>query len=164
VTSPTEIGTKSLLANYFPAYIPIGDFLNSHTTSYDRIAVIGSEPQTYFYAKRQSVSGHIYTYGMMEPQPYARQMQEEMIADIERNQPKYLVCTRLNFSWAVKPNSDTHILKWTDWYTAKYYHQVCIVHAVDLYDVRYTWEKNFQQHDPASQKIITVYERNDIPY
>ena len=57
----------------------VAGYLRDHTNVGDRIAVLRSEPQIYFYSKRHSATGYIYTYGLMEPQSYARQMQEEMI-------------------------------------------------------------------------------------
>jgi len=162
ITSPNEIVQQTYWANYFAESPIISDFIASHTTPADRIAVIGSEPQIYFYSKRLSASGHIYTYGMMEPQPYARLMQNELIADIVRTQPKYILFFRSKFSWAVKPTSDTHIFNWTNQYTAQYYHPVCIVYPDNYFTVRYVWGKDIQRQGISAQKIIIVYERNDI--
>jgi len=49
----------------------------------ERIAVLGSEPQIYFYAKRRSATGYIYTYPLMEPQPYSKQMATEFKQEVE---------------------------------------------------------------------------------
>src|SRR5206468_6071143 len=68
--------------NPFPESIKIGEYIRSQTNPDDKIAVLGSEPQIYFYSKRLSATGYIYTYALMEPQPYAHQMQEEMIHEI----------------------------------------------------------------------------------
>ena len=46
------------------------------------MAVLGSEPEIYFLARRHSATGYIYTYGLMEAQPFARRMQDEMIREI----------------------------------------------------------------------------------
>jgi hypothetical protein len=160
-TPPTEIVQQYYWGNYFSESIVISNFLASHTAPEERIAVLGSEPQMYFYSKRHSVSGHIYMYGMMEPQPYARLMQDEMIADIERNQPKYIVYTRSRFSWAAKSTSDTHIFRWTEGYTKQYYHPVCMVYPVDYFTVRYAWGDEIQQQDSNAQKVIIIYEKNN---
>src|SRR5262249_10244089 len=63
--------------NPFPESIKIGEYIRSQSSPDDKIAVLGSEPQIYFYSKRLSATGYIYTYALMEPQPYAHQMQEE---------------------------------------------------------------------------------------
>ena len=60
----------------FAESVRIGDYLRQHTGPDDTIAVLGSEPQIYFYSHRHSATGYIYTYGLMEPQKYAQQMQQ----------------------------------------------------------------------------------------
>src|SRR5882672_3782864 len=56
----------------------VAAFIRANSPSSARIAVLGSEPQIYFYARRHSATGYIYIYGLMEPQPFALQMQHEM--------------------------------------------------------------------------------------
>ena len=69
--------------NPFLESVRIGTYLREHTEPGDTIAVLGSEPEIYFYSHRHSATGYIYTYGLMEPQKYAQQMQQEMIREIE---------------------------------------------------------------------------------
>ena len=87
----------------------------------DTIAVLGSEPEIYFYSHRHSATGYIYTYGLMEPQKYAQQMQEEMIREIERARPKYFISVAMNDSWLQRPESDPLIFNWANEYIAKNY-------------------------------------------
>src|SRR5439155_1578592 len=54
--------------NPFPESIKIGEYLRAQSSPTDTIAMLGSEPQIYFYAQRHSATGFIYTYGLMEPQ------------------------------------------------------------------------------------------------
>jgi len=51
------------------------------------VAVIGSEPEIYFYAQRHSATGFIYTYSLMEEQRFALAMQKQMIREIEEAKP-----------------------------------------------------------------------------
>ena len=69
--------------NPFLESVRIGTYVREHTEPGDTIAVLGSEPEIYFYSHRHSATGYIYTYGLMEPQKYAQQMQQEMIREIE---------------------------------------------------------------------------------
>lgn len=98
--------------NPFPESLPIARYLEDHTTPDQKIAVFGSEPQIYFYAHRHSATGYIYTYPLMEPQPFASQMQTEMIEEIERNRPAYIVFVSMQYSWLKRPDSDRKILDW----------------------------------------------------
>jgi len=105
-------------ANPFPEVVRVAEYLRENTNPTDTIAVLGSEPEIYFYAHRHSATGYIYTYGMMEPQRFAGQMQREMIREIEAARPKYLVFVVVPTSWLRQPNSETEIFDWFDKYSA----------------------------------------------
>ncbi len=107
--------------------VKIGGYLRTQTTESDTIAVLGSEPQIYFYAQRRSATGYIYTYGLMEPQRFAHQMQLEMIHEIEAARPKYLVLVVLNKSWLTGRDSEPLIFKWADEYCDQNYEEVGLV-------------------------------------
>jgi hypothetical protein len=57
----------------------IADYVKNHSQPDDRVAVLGSEPEIYFYANRISATGYIYMYPLTESDSFARKMQEEMI-------------------------------------------------------------------------------------
>src|SRR5206468_3959543 len=80
----------------------------------DTVAVIGSEPEIYFYSGRRSATGYIYTYGLMEAQKYASTMQDEMIREIETARPKFVVLVNVSTSWLVSRESATKIFRWVD--------------------------------------------------
>jgi hypothetical protein len=101
--------------------VRIAEYVRDHTSPNDTIAVLGSEPQIYFYSQRHSTTGYIYTYGLMEPQKYAQQMQQGMIREIERGLPKYLISVVMKDSWLQRPQSDRLIFSWANEYTARNY-------------------------------------------
>ncbi len=115
----------------FPESVKIGEYLRAESTPSDTIAVLGSEPQIYFYAQRRSATGYIYTYSLMEPQPYARQMQLEMIREIETARPKFLVLVVISKSWLAGRDSDQTIVRWTDSYCDANYEEVGLVNISD---------------------------------
>jgi hypothetical protein len=167
--SPADI-VETVYNGIFPESIVIGDFLAAHTSPSDRIAILGSEPQIYFYAKRRSVSGHIYMYGLMEPQRYARKMQEELITDVERVKPKYIVFYEIPTSWNATFKSELHIAQWVKEYTQVYYHPVGLIDIVPRletnhrisYDTRYVFGKDVEKTEPRSRDAIIIYGRNDL--
>ncbi len=95
--------------------------MREHTGPDDTIAVLGSEPQVYFYAQRHSATGYIYTYSLMEPQKYAQQMQQEMMREIESARPKYLISVAMSYSWLRRPDSDPSIFTWANEYMTQNY-------------------------------------------
>jgi hypothetical protein len=117
--------------NPFPESIKIGEFIRSQSDPADRIAVLGSEPEIYFYAHRASATGYIYTYALMEPQPYAHQMQLEMIREIETARPRFLILVVINKSWLAGPDSDQTIFKWADTYSDADYEEIGLINIFD---------------------------------
>ena len=107
----------------------VADHLRTNTPPDARIAVLGSEPQIYFLSKRRSATGHIYTYALMEPQPYARRMQEEMIAEIERNQPAFVVYVEEPYSWLRRDGSEPRLF---DWWSEYWPRELALVKTVPI--------------------------------
>jgi len=66
----------------------------------------------------------------MEPKSYARQMQEEMIRQIESARPKYLISIGVRSSWLQRPTSDGLIFAWADDYLGKFYDVVGLVNIL----------------------------------
>lgn len=102
-------------------------YIREHSAPDARVAVLGSEPEIYFYAHRHSATGYIYTYPLMENQPYAAVMQQQMISEIESNQPEYLVLVLNRYSWLFRDNSIHEILDWESHYIAAHYSRVGVL-------------------------------------
>jgi hypothetical protein len=126
--------------NPFPEAIPVARYVKRHTSSDDRIAVFGSEPELFFYADRISATGHIYMYGMMEDQPFAEQIQREMIHDIETAQPKFLILTEVSSSWLVRPSSPRIIFDWLNTALSEKYEKVPATEYYDASMPGFRWD------------------------
>ena len=142
----------------FPESIRIAEYIRGHTSPNDTIAVLGSEPQIYFYSNRHSATGYIYTYSLMEPQKYAHQMQRDMIHEIEVARPKYLVSVVIDDSWESWPTSDRDVFIWANKYAAQNYTAVGFVNIVAADRTYYFFDKL-----PAAvsylKDYILIYER-----
>ena len=75
----------------FPEAVEIGRRLAARTAVSDRVAVLGAEPQIFFYSRRRSATGYIYVYAIWEQQRFAERMAAEMIGEIEAARPRYVV-------------------------------------------------------------------------
>jgi hypothetical protein len=128
--SPVEACRMIYPESPFPESIKIAEYVRDHTSLNETIAVLGSEPQIYFYSHRHSATGYIYTYGLMERQKYAHQMQQEMIREIELAHPKYLISVVMEDSWLRQPGSDRRIFAWANEYTGRYYDVVGFVNIM----------------------------------
>jgi hypothetical protein len=112
--------TRSIFGStLFAETAQAADYLKSHTAKGARVAVLGSEPEIYFLSGRRSASGYIYVYPLMEEHPYALKMQEEMIRDIERARPEYLIYIDDEFSWLTRSGSERKIFDWWKEYWAE---------------------------------------------
>jgi hypothetical protein len=118
--TPEQASADTYTSNPFTESAPLADYLRARTSSGERVAVFGSEPQILFLAGRRPATGYIYMYPLMEPQPYARQMQDQMIAEVERARPRYLVVVHSPYSWGADARSDRHLLDWLAEYRRGY--------------------------------------------
>jgi hypothetical protein len=98
----------------------IARYLQEHTAPEARLAIIGSEPQILFYANRRSATSFLYTYPLMEPQPYAAGMQREFMQQVEAADPDYLVFVGVEFSWLLRSESRTDIFQWFSGYRQRF--------------------------------------------
>jgi len=105
----------------------ISSYLNEHMAADDTVAVLGSEPEMFFYSRRNSATGYIYTYGLMEAQPLAETMQKEMTAEIEAAAPKYIVVVDCYCSWLFNQRSKLFLQYWANGYLREKYEVVGLV-------------------------------------
>lgn len=144
----------------FPECLRIADYIRKNTIPDDKILVFGSEPEIYFYSQRRSATSFIYTYPLMEIQPFAEQMQREMINQIEANKPKYVVVVRTIDSWQPWPNSVKTIFEWSNDYFAKHYIQTGLVEIMkDTGQTFYYFDQPKQPQKPDGW--LMILKRND---
>jgi 4-amino-4-deoxy-L-arabinose transferase-like glycosyltransferase len=143
--------------NPLPESLEIGRWIRAHSAPTDRIAVIGSEPQIYFYAGLRAATGYIYMYPLMENQPYAAEMQRRMIGEIESAQPRFVVLVNVAVSWNVGRMSDRTVFQW--W--ARYQEGFARVGIADIIDrgTRYVWGRDAEDYTPTSPVWVAVFER-----
>ena len=159
VLSPEEICRKVYTGNPFPESFQIAAYIRHNSRPDAQIAVIGSEPQICFYSDRRSATKYIYTYPLMEPQPYAGQMQDEMIAQIETAKPEFMIYVNVSLSWLVRPDSVKKIFEWCDSYSPARYE---VVGIADIFDDRPTvwrWNNQAANYKPVSSDWIIISKR-----
>ncbi|MEO7524481.1 MAG: glycosyltransferase family 39 protein, partial [Ferruginibacter sp.] len=72
--TPAQIAKQQYGNNPFNESVQIAEYIKKNSSDTDKIAVLGSEPQIAFYADRLSSTGYIYTYPLVEIQPFNGQM------------------------------------------------------------------------------------------
>jgi len=147
--------------NPFPEALPISDFLRANSSPSASVAILGSEPEIYFYAHRHSATGYIYTYPLMEKQPYALEMQKEMSSEIEKARPEFLVVVGVPTSWLGRPESPQLIFDWADQYLADHYVPAGVVDI--LQESQYRWGDDAKTYSPLSPYTVRIFRRSSAP-
>jgi hypothetical protein len=158
---PQEVSRSIYGANPFPEALPIAKYIKERTRSDDKIAVLGCEPEIFFYANRLSATGHICMYGLMENQPYAKQMQLDAISEIESSRPAFIVTANIKSSWLIKPTSTTTILIWAQAYLEQQYALVGVIDIINANTTRYVWDDAAAGYTPVSMSSLFVYKRKN---
>jgi hypothetical protein len=129
-------------ANPFPEAVEISRYLTLHCAPDARIAVIGSEPEIFFYSHHRSATGYICTYPLLEPQPHAVAMQHEMIQQIEKANPAYVIFINISSSWihsSYTPDQDKAIFDWFVKYRQERLQLVGLVEIQPDGPTKYRW-------------------------
>ena len=157
--TPAQAARTTYQADPFPEAEAVATFIRANSPPSAPMAVIGSEPELYFLSRRHSVTGYIYTYGMMEPQPFARRMQEGMIHDIETSKPGFIVFVDDPMSWFRYPDSDPRIFNWWDAYQTNYT-LVAIADVVSSNTTVYAWGADVvKRYGGVRGSALEVYQR-----
>jgi hypothetical protein len=146
--------------NPFPESIRIAEYIETHSKKEDKIAILGSEPQIYFYSNRHSATGHIYVYGLMENQKYAFRMQLDMAREIEEAEPRYLIFVNISTSWLAHIGSEKYILEWLREYLKKKFSLVGVVDILSSEKTEYRWDSEAANYAPRSPCFLCVYKNN----
>jgi len=160
--TPTQAVRAIYTRNPFPEAVTIANYLAAHMPADGRIAILGSEPEIYFYSRRHSATGYIYVYPLMEDQPYAMTMQKEMIGDIEKANPEFLLFVEVSFSWLARPGSPQldSLLSWADRYISAHYQLVGIADIIGPDQTEYRWDDQARTYQPQSGNLVRIFRRN----
>lgn len=160
VAPPQQVSRQIYWPSPFLEAVTVADYVQRHSSPGDRIAVLGSEPEIYFYSDRLSATGYIYMYGLMEPQPFARAMQADMMREIEARKPRFIVLVNDPASWGLRPDSVRDILQWAGDYTARHYQLEGMI-EVHLEGPRAHWGRDAARAAPSPFNL-TVWRRDDV--
>lgn len=156
---PVPAAHKVYYGNLFPEAAPVAAYIREHSSPTNTLAVIGSEPEIYFLSHRHSATGFIYTYPLMEAQPFALEMQNRMINDIETNRPEFIVYADADSSWLSTPYSNLKIFNWWDTYKTNYT-LVAVADFLPPTNSVYIWGTDMVRRYGGSHGIgLEVYQR-----
>jgi hypothetical protein len=161
--SPDRASRLLYGGNPFPEAVRIAAYIRSHSASDARIGVLGSEPEIPFYAHRHAASGYLYTYPLMEPQPFAMKMQTDFIREFEESRPEYIVVVAAPTSWLRRPDSQALIFDWWRVYGPQHYKLAGVAEIVSPTSTEYhsidESPGDLEAWRPRSEWFVQIYKR-----
>ena len=144
--------------NPFREAVPIADYIRSITGQGDRILVLGSEAEIYYYARREAATGYLFVHGMVADQPRNLEMQRELIAEAEKSRPRVMVLCGVQYSWLKQPGTPDDVLRWFERYSADY----SITGIVDMLPEGsvHKWGAEAARYVPRADNYLIVYKIN----
>jgi 4-amino-4-deoxy-L-arabinose transferase-like glycosyltransferase len=97
--SPTEVFRQAYPESPFLAAASVANYIEQNSAPNAQIAVLGSEPEIYFYAHRHSATGYLYMYSLIVRQKYTQRMRQQMMEELYANHPDFLVYVDVWDSW-----------------------------------------------------------------
>lgn len=158
--SPAKVARVTYGGNPFPESLPLAEFIKQRVQPNEKIGILGSEPQLLFYTQRRSATSFIYMYPLMEIHPYALQMQEKVISQLESESPKLLLFVNVKPSWLEQQNSERLIFEWFKRYVALHYRRIAYVQIPASDGATQIFTDDILRRQPATRYWIDVYERN----
>lgn len=143
----------------FPEAIVLADYIREHSSPDAHIAVLGSEPEIYFYAHRRSATGYIYTYPLTEHQPFAREMQGQMRQEIENARPQFVIQVRSWTSWLSRPGSAARVTKTCDELTPASYTLIATCNFQNENRVSWDWHPDPSEDFAGKSEVLLLFER-----
>lgn len=157
--SPAEISRELYGLDPFPEATPVAAYIRNHSAQDARIAVLGSEPEIYFYAHRHSATCYLYLEPMVEQQPFALTMQNDMVRELERAAPEYMVRFPIEETLSLDSQSPTRLFDWWAAYGPQHYRVVGIADILPDGHTEYRWDAAAEQYQPKSLHHLAVYRR-----
>jgi hypothetical protein len=157
--TPVQLSRDLYGTSPFPEAIRVAAYIKDHTAGGARIAVLGSEPEICFYARRRSATAYLYMYPLTESQPYAPEMQREMIREVEAQRPEYVVFAHVQGSWLADLDGPSPPLDWWTQYRDGNYDLVGIADIVSEERTEYRWDADAPGYRTQGDDYLQVYRR-----
>jgi hypothetical protein len=142
----------------FPEAVKVADYVKAHTANDDHIAVLGSEPEIYFYAGRRSVTPYLYIDALQGEHALVAQMHQEYIDDVEAWKPRYMVFASAEGPWGASNGRHSALLTWAQSYYEQYYDRVGVADITEDGTI-YKWDADAANYRIESSQYVLVLKR-----
>ncbi|HEY3862428.1 MAG TPA: glycosyltransferase family 39 protein [Verrucomicrobiae bacterium] len=157
--SPEQVCRAQYGGNPFPEAKVIAKYIEEHSKPSDTIAIMGSEPEIYFYAHRHSATGYIYMYDLMQKHRFALDMQQEMERQIEAANPAYLLIVYVDSSWTFSAGSNKKaLMDWLGRYWGQHYEMAGMAWMMPD-RTEYVWSKDAASRNYDTNLRVAILHR-----
>jgi len=153
---------RSYWGNPFSEVPRIAKYIKDNSSDTDKIAVLGSEPEFYFYTDRTAATGYLYTYPLVDQQPYNEIMQQQMIQEIEKNKPTFIVFCNILYSWVAQPGTPKDIFEWGNKYTHTNYKALAFIDFFNIGGWHAFWGDDIKKRNTEPQAFMIIFKRKTI--
>jgi hypothetical protein len=159
---PKQLCHVLYYGNDFVEAIPIARYIEANSGADDRVLVLGSEPEIYFYAKRKSATGYVYMYDLGFAHPYKQRMQKELISEVEKSRPKFMVIVSSPHSWSADRGETDDLFAWFNAYAQRNnYVPEGLVNYRCPEPSEFFWGKDARAAKPRSPNYTYILRRRD---
>ena len=151
---------QAYLTNPFPEAKIIGAEIRKRSRPGDQMIIFGAEPELLVAAGLPSATGHIFPYHTVDGQPYNERFQQQMLSDLNKKMPRYVVVYTNGTSWMatdlVHANAFLERLSIPVFQNPAYRR----IGVVDIFKNGqiYKWDRELDGFNPSSGAQIWIYE------
>ncbi|MBP7821761.1 MAG: glycosyltransferase family 39 protein [Saprospiraceae bacterium] len=149
---------KTYGSNPFNEMEKIASYISSNSTPNDKIAVFGSEAEVYYYSKRRAATGYLFVYEMMKNQPNNMLMQKEMLREIEKNDPEYLLLSNVDVSWGRTNDAPDSLSVWFNNAVNTRYNVVGVADIINNETI-YKFDAEVADYRPQSKQFVAIFRK-----
>ncbi len=100
---PVALSRKMHYQQPYVEAVAVADYIAAHAKQGDEIGIMGSEPQICFLTHLHCATSYLYMYPLLEKQRFAPQMRADMMRQLEKARPRFLVYEDAELAWNWKP-------------------------------------------------------------
>ena len=159
---PAEVSRFIYGASPFPEAVAIADHIRSVGGKSYTMAVLGSEPEMYFYLDGVCPTGYIYMYPLLEPHERFSAMQKEMVEGVMAASPDYVVYFNAKTSWHEYEQfigTEKRLFEWIHGYLPANYDVIGIVDVIGGRPTGYRWGGPLVGYEPEYDCYIIVFRK-----
>jgi hypothetical protein len=145
--------------DFFNATKKAGEYIAAHSEPGVKVAILGAEPEIWFYAKRQAASGYMYVYPLLENHRFASDMRIQFYEEVRNSRPEILVYTSNEGTWYASPAVHAEMMEWYTRYRDSSFKRIALIDMPYNGSTVYHWTEDTAVRPGNAENYIEIYRR-----